>query len=888
MPAKNHQQQTRNRASVQSSVKPAGVILCGGKGTRMGRTHLHKVCFPVAGRPSIVRLIDTLRGEGVDPLIVVVGHKAGDVIETIGSSHPGVHFVFQRDRLGTGHAARIGIQALTQFGFRGSVLITMGDKWIAPELLRNATGRFARSAADLLVVSEPKREDSSAGRLVHDGRSNILGNVELRDIQRARVLHAWLELAEKKTAISKAQLRREGLAFIKPAAKLWKALGGLAHFCRGSGTVPATELIQEIKEVGTSIVLGGKSFNPDTIESRSPTLNASLYLGNLEVVEAALNRVGRLNAQDEYYLTDIIELIANGVAYERPKPGKRVIEHTLPDPHDVMAFNTKTELRRIEEHVESLEKQTSIEALNRKLTRFLRKPDEWLKLFGPNAAKGRKLIEQTYGAHGSFVTERMRAVRQVVRLFAQHHGRNRKLFLVRAPGRVNLMGRHIDHQGGYAHAVAIDTEVLMAVAPRKDDVISLVNSDPVAFPKREVVIGDWLGPLRTNDNWLSFVNSEGVRVHLMSTAGDWSNYALASALHQQFHHPDQRLFGFDAAVVGNIPMASGLSSSSAMVVAAMEAINAVNNVKVNDSQVVSDCGQAEWFVGSRGGAADHAAIRLGRAGHAARMGFHPFRISRYVPIPDDARILIAASGEHAVKSAGARDRFNERVACYRLGILLLKKRHPDLADQLDYVRDLAPSQLKVGDEEVKALLSELPNRITRAELRKKLGGRYAEELERLFTAHSDPGTYTIRDVVTYGVGECERARIAAGRLEQESLESFGELMRLSHDGDRISNRFSSNGSVSPNGNGPLYQLVGAYACSTKRIDQLVKLTQSINGVYGTQLAGAGLGGCVTILADNAGAARVKKTLTKEFYEPLGLKPAIWQVRSVSGGGVIKP
>jgi len=94
----------------------AGVILCGGRGSRMGRTPVHKVCCPLAGRPAIVRLVDTLRAEHVNPIVIVVGDRAGDVVQTVGRAHTGIHFVYQRDQLGTGHAARIGVEALRSFG----------------------------------------------------------------------------------------------------------------------------------------------------------------------------------------------------------------------------------------------------------------------------------------------------------------------------------------------------------------------------------------------------------------------------------------------------------------------------------------------------------------------------------------------------------------------------------------------------------------------------------------------------------------------------------------------------------------------------------------------------------------------------------------------------
>ena len=86
----------------------------------------------------------------------------------------------------------------------------------------------------------------------------------------------------------------------------------------------------------------------------------------------------------------------------------------------------------------------------------------------------------------------------------------------------------------------------------------------------------------------------------------------------------------------------------------------------------------------------------------------------------------------------------------------------------------------------------------------------------------------------------------------------------------------------------LCRLVGAYACSTRNIDRLVDLAREVPGVYGAQLAGAGLGGCVMILARRQAAARVKSTLARAYYQPLGIAPAVWQVRPVAGGGVIRP
>ncbi|HPD31201.1 MAG TPA: galactokinase family protein [Phycisphaerae bacterium] len=865
----------------------AGVVLCGGKGSRMGRARIHKVCEPIAGRPAVVRLLDTLQADGVDPIVVVVGHNSGAVVQTIGASHAGVVFVYQRDRLGTGHAARIGVEALARLGYQGTVLVTMGDKWLAPNLVQEAGRRFRRLRADLLLVTTPKRPEGSGGRLVNLPGRGIIGIVERRDIDRARVLRDWFELAASCDTLSRALLRHVGLKRIRPAVKLWRALGPLAGFSRGSGRVRSSELLQALREAGMDVRVGGTTLGPEKIEQYSKTVNESVYVGDINVLQAALHRVGRANAQDEYYVTDMIEIIGRGLhCPENDCPG-RVVEYEVRR-DQVMAFNTREELFSIEEHVRKQERDLGSERALKKLAPALRSCEEWLAILRPAGRRAQRLLERAYGVDGSVVMRRIGPLRGVVRLWARAFDGKRKIFLVRAPGRLNLMGRHIDHQGGFVHSMALDCEVVMAVSPRQDDVVRLVNADPVAFPARELVIGDWLAALRTPD-WLSFVDGQRVRTHLMSTAGDWSNYVLASVLYQQYMHRGRRLCGMDVAVSGNVPIASGLSSSSAMVVAAMEAIVAVNGIAMSPSEIVPACGQAEWFVGSRGGAGDHAAIRLGKAGHVARMGFHPFSLSRYVRLPSDLAVLVAYSGQHAVKSAGARDRFNERVACYRIGMMLLQKKYPRLAKRLQYVRDLTPAYGVFKPHEVDAVLESLPERISRRQIRARLGQEFEERLARVFASHTDPGQYTIRDVVVFGVSECERSRLAADLLDRKDLPGFGEMVLLSHDGDRVSGSPAAEAATAAGRKAEsLWRMTGAYACSTPNIDRLVDLASAVPGVYGAQLAGAGLGGCVIILARQSAVPQVRATLAREYYGSLGLAPCIWRVRPVAGGGIIRP
>jgi galactokinase len=282
-------------------------------------------------------------------------------------------------------------------------------------------------------------------------------------------------------------------------------------------------------------------------------------------------------------------------------------------------------------------------------------------------------------------------------------------------------------------------------------------------------------------------------------------------------------------------------------------------------------------------------MSLAKAGHLARVAFHPFRVTRHVPIPNHAALLIAHSGEHAVQKTGARDCFNQRVACCQLGMLLIRQRNARLASRLRLIRDLLPSRLKSSPSEVYKIIQALPVTITRRQLRRRLGPPLNGPLDRIFASHVDPGHYAIRDVVTYAVAECARSQRAAGDLERGDLTGFGHLMLLSHDGDRVSGKPTSlsltSRTKSKTPSPALHSLIGAYGCSTESIDRIVDIARALPGVYGAQLAGPGLGGCVMILAERAAASRVKAALTKAYYLPRGMAPAVRQVRSVSAGRV---
>ncbi|MBC8232163.1 hypothetical protein H8E77_21670 [bacterium] len=144
------------------------------------------------------------------------------------------------------------------------------------------------------------------------------------------------------------------------------------------------------------------------------------------------------------------------------------------------------------------------------------------------------------------------------------------------------------------------------------------------------------------------------------------------------------------------------------------------------------CGTAEWYVGTRGGFGDHAAIKLSQKGHISRIGFFPLQVD-FAPFLDGYRVAICNTHKEAKKAAWAKSVFNERVATYEIGLMLLKQKFPAIRDNVQYFRDLIPpkgegERLGFDEAELYEMLKSLPIRITREELLQLL----EEEKDNLF------------------------------------------------------------------------------------------------------------------------------------------------------------
>ena len=177
------------------------IILAGGKGTRMGTSDRHKVCFEVLGVPVIIRALETYNLCGAMLNVVVAGSMAESVMATVSRRFPGTPYAFQDRPLGTGDAARKGAELLERMRFDGNVLVVAGDKVIDPKVIRQLLAAHEQSGADVTLATAKRPPNSSAGILLKSARGNIVGILEEAERRRLVALARINEAFRKEAAL---------------------------------------------------------------------------------------------------------------------------------------------------------------------------------------------------------------------------------------------------------------------------------------------------------------------------------------------------------------------------------------------------------------------------------------------------------------------------------------------------------------------------------------------------------------------------------------------------------------------------------------------------------------------------------------------------------------
>ncbi|MFA5909534.1 MAG: galactokinase family protein [Vicinamibacterales bacterium] len=222
-----------------------------------------------------------------------------------------------------------------------------------------------------------------------------------------------------------------------------------------------------------------------------------------------------------------------------------------------------------------------------------------------------------------------------------------------SPGRVEIFGKHTDYAGGQSLLAAVPRGIALVARPRSDGIVrvgdirdgQVVEVDPSAEAPPEY---------------------RGLR-----------RYVHVVARRFFLNFPGCEL-GAEIAIASDLPRASGLSSSSALVVGVASALITRAGLKHRDEwhRHLPTVQHLAWYlgcvengldyeglpgaagVGTHGGSEDHTAILACRLGHASLYRFVPVTALGEVPMPDDWTFVIASSGVQADKAGSVMARYN--------------------------------------------------------------------------------------------------------------------------------------------------------------------------------------------------------------------------------------
>jgi len=228
---------------------------------------------------------------------------------------------------------------------------------------------------------------------------------------------------------------------------------------------------------------------------------------------------------------------------------------------------------------------------------------------------------------------------------------------VYVPGRVEFLGKHTDYAGGRSLLMTVERGFRLVAVGRGDEVLRVSaggdGGDVQQFPLGRT-------PPHRPGHWVNYVATVARRVVL--------NFADAV-----------RLRGADVAFISDLPIAAGMSSSSALMVAVFLALSALNGLEetpayrreidysplrlaeylgcVENGQSFGSL-TGEAGVGTFGGSEDHTAMLCCKPGMLSQFSFAPAVHERDIPFPETVQLVIAASGVEAVKTGEAMEKYN--------------------------------------------------------------------------------------------------------------------------------------------------------------------------------------------------------------------------------------
>ena len=405
-----------------------------------------------------------------------------------------------------------------------------------------------------------------------------------------------------------------------------------------------------------------------------------------------------------------------------------------------------------------------------------------------------------------------------------------EVHVLRIPARINILGEHVDYVS-YLPTASLpfgsqEHEMLMLYRPSGDRSIRGASGhagfEPFTFD---------LEPSLVAEDWVQFVFDRP------APAPHWSNYSRGAALFALWKYGKEVGQGIEFLLDSTIPPAGGSSSSSAIVVLAGAALRLANGITFDPAALARESAQAEWFLGTRGGALDHTAICLSREGQILLMD-HARQTTELLPFPADGYRWVTFFSHVADKGRAVMLEYNERAAVSRLMI-------PALLAQLP------------GESPIEERIESLPESLSLADFA-RLSQRTMAECRSVFPALvEDRWTrpLAVRDRARHHLGESQRVAQAVARLR--SLGASGTP-------DQVDSVVSMLGGLLTATHESLRTL---YQVSNPEVEALIEAIGGGAESLGARLMGGGFGGNVLVLCRAANVDSLVERVEQGYYAP---------------------
>lgn len=429
---------------------------------------------------------------------------------------------------------------------------------------------------------------------------------------------------------------------------------------------------------------------------------------------------------------------------------------------------------------------------------------------------------------------------RLLQFFAAEYPHRDTVSVLRAPGRVNLIGEHTDYNGLPVMPMALDKDILVAFTPRNDNTVTITNPD---FQKRSFSIEEEIPAYETGD-WGNYIKAGVQRIVRLMLEN--SNEKSLETLRRQ----GDPVRGFDASFLGSIPIGAGLSSSSAMVVASAMVFMECNGLTIDSIALAEQMAEAEWYVGTQGGGMDQAACLLSRKNRALKIDFFPLRV-RPVTLPGDYSIVVADSLVTASKTKEARLLYNTRPAeCRAATALLANHLHQTEKTNVTDIQRIGDICNRIGCTKTVKIIEETftKDRYSKTEIAFILGLTVKEVDSLFFTTKANdtipepPEGFPLGARARHVVTEAIRVEKSEEALQNMDVETFSEQI-----------------------NGSWRSCRDDYEIGHPAIDDIITIARRA-GSKASRLTGAGFGGCTIHLVGNDQVPTFIDTLKREYYE----------------------